>query len=78
MLTVTETSMRRRVATHSVFSFSFNAVVVAIAIDWLKGVSPIPETSQAEDAVVKGATLRITAAAPIPYPARGAVPAAGK
>ncbi|MEV0074909.1 DUF1345 domain-containing protein [Nocardia neocaledoniensis] len=29
--------MRRRVVAHSVLSFFFNAAVVAIAIDWLKG-----------------------------------------
>ncbi|MFZ3475091.1 DUF1345 domain-containing protein [Streptomyces sp. 4.24] len=35
-VTVTTTPMRRRVTAHSVFSFFFNAAVVAIAIDWLK------------------------------------------
>ena len=34
---VTSTSMRRRVTVHSVFSFFFNAAVVAIAIRWLTG-----------------------------------------
>ncbi|WP_067473912.1 DUF1345 domain-containing protein [Actinomadura hibisca] len=36
-VTVTSTSMRRRVIVHSVFSFFFNAVVVALAIRWLTG-----------------------------------------
>ncbi|WP_432758695.1 DUF1345 domain-containing protein [Streptomyces lydicamycinicus] len=35
-VTVTNTSTRCRVATYSVFSFFFNATVIAIAIDWLK------------------------------------------
>ncbi|MFC9470755.1 DUF1345 domain-containing protein [Nocardia sp. NPDC055002] len=34
---VVQRSMRRRVTAHSVLSFFFNAAVVAIAIDWIKG-----------------------------------------
>ncbi|MEV0334405.1 DUF1345 domain-containing protein [Nocardia sp. NPDC050717] len=34
---VVNRAMRRRVVAHSVLSFFFNAAVVAIAIDWLKG-----------------------------------------
>lgn len=33
---VTTTPMRRRVIAHSVISFFFNAVLIAIAIDWVK------------------------------------------
>nr|WP_308248569.1 DUF1345 domain-containing protein [Nocardia sp. MH4] len=36
-VTVVSRSMRKRVTAHSVLSFFFNAAVVAIAIDWLKG-----------------------------------------
>ncbi|MEU1208542.1 DUF1345 domain-containing protein [Nocardia sp. NPDC005825] len=35
-VTVTSRSMRRRVMTHSIVSFFFNAALIAIAIDWLK------------------------------------------
>lgn len=36
-VSVVDRGMRRRVTAHSVLSFFFNAAVVAIAIDWLKG-----------------------------------------
>ncbi|MBB5857624.1 DUF1345 domain-containing protein [Amycolatopsis umgeniensis] len=36
-VTVTSRPMRRRVIVHSVVSFFFNAALIAIAIDWLKG-----------------------------------------
>ncbi|CAM5529422.1 hypothetical protein TPAU25S_03724 [Tsukamurella paurometabola] len=36
-VTVTSTPMRRRLIVHSVLSFFFNAAVVAIALDWIKG-----------------------------------------
>lgn len=36
-VTVTSTPMRRRLIAHSVLSFFFNAAVVAIALDWIKG-----------------------------------------
>ncbi|SEB67538.1 DUF1345 domain-containing protein [Rhodococcus koreensis] len=35
-VTVTTRSMRRRVLVHSIVSFSFNAALIAIAIDWIK------------------------------------------
>ncbi|WP_253194276.1 DUF1345 domain-containing protein [Gordonia sp. i37] len=35
-VTITSTAMRRRVITHSIVSFFFNAIVIAIAIDWIK------------------------------------------
>ena len=36
-VSIVTSQMRRRVTAHSVVSFFFNAAVVAIAIDWLKG-----------------------------------------
>lgn len=36
-VTVTSTPMRRRLIAHSVLSFFFNAAVVAIVLDWIKG-----------------------------------------